>query len=76
MVPLSWVGVVICWCKLKVWKRAMKGLLLDGKNGMLNSPCMIVDYVILDKRLYNSSVKGASKGASGLQKRVVLIIRK
>ena len=30
----------------------MKELLLDGKNGMLNSPFMIVDYVILDKRIH------------------------
>ena len=41
----------------------MRGLLLDGRNGMLKSPSMIVEGVILDR---NSSMKGTSEGEGGL----------
>ena len=40
----------------------MRGLLLDGKNGMLKYPSKIVEGVILDMNSENSSMKGTSKG--------------
>ena len=44
----------------------MRGLLLYGENGMLKSPSMIVEGVILDRNSENSSMKGTSEGEGGL----------
>ena len=49
------MGEVTCCCKLKDWRRAMRGLLLDGKNGM--SLSKIIEGVILDVNSENSSIK-------------------
>ena len=43
----------------------MRGLLLDYKNGMLKSPSMIVECVILDRNSKNSSMKRTSEWEGG-----------
>ena len=44
----------------------MRGLLLDGENGMLKSPSLIVEGVMFYRNSENSSMNGTSEGEGGL----------